>query len=1458
MARFAAKQQEEEKKLILITDNKDYTEGYVFLLGLDIGSTTVKITVMDGEDNLLVSQYRRHYSDLRKTLEELLQELADERHTRFGNARFNLAVTGSGGLALSEKLNLPFVQEVIAGSKAIERYIPDVNVIIELGGEDAKITFFDKGVDQRMNGICAGGTGAFIDQMALLLNTDALGLDKLAQSSSTIYPIAARCGVFAKTDIQPLLNEGARKEDIAASIFQAVVNQTITGLACGKKIKGKVGFLGGPLHFLPMLRLRFQQTLGLNDHEIIAPDHGEVYVAMGAALMAKKQNNKAFTISELLEKLRMDKNCPIAETTHLEPLFKDEEEYRHFLNRHAEHKLETNKLADYKGKCFLGLDVGSTTSKLVLIDKDCRMLFSSYGSNEGSPLATSAKMLGDAYSRLPKGAEIAYSAVTGYGENLIKSAFSCDLGEVETIAHYTAAKNFLPDVNLILDIGGQDMKFLKVSHGTISHVMLNEACSSGCGSFIETFAKSLNMSVEEFSQQGLKAQAPVDLGSRCTVFMNSKVKQAQKEGVALGDLSAGLCYSVIKNALYKVIKIKDPSELGDKIMVQGGTFLNDAILRSFEKITGKEVVRPDIAGLMGAFGAAILAKQAWGKGKQTSLIGAEKLAVFSYDTKITRCKKCTNHCLLTVNTFGNERKCITGNRCENGAGLDRSDKVPDLYEYKFNRLFNYKPLDIDQAPRGIIGIPRVLNMYENYPFWFTFFSELGFRVELSPVSSRKLYEMGMDTISSDTACYPAKLVHGHIAALIRQNVKTIFYPCIPKERVEFKNTDNCYNCPIVTAYAEVIKANMDLLRENGVRFYHPFLPYEDKARLIQRLFDEFKSSGATLKEVARAVEEAWNEDIRFKEDIRRKGKEVLDGLKETDSRGIVLSGRPYHLDPEVNHGIPKILTSLGLAVLTEDSVSHLGKVERPLRVLDQWMYHSRLYEAADFVSKNANLELVHLNSFGCGPDSIASEQAQEILRKTGKIYTMLKIDEVSNLGAIKIRLRSLKAAMEARPGKAVNALPKSQPYARPVFTKEMRNHHTILAPQMAPIHFELVQEAVRSEGYLFEVLSTVDKADIEEGLKYVNNDSCYPSIIIIGQILRALKSGRYDINHTSVIMAQTGGPCRASNYLALLKKALQDTGFQNIPIISLNVAGLEKNPGFKITPSLGKKAIMALIYGDLLMKVLFQIRPYEKETGRTNQLFEEWMKKCKRNLHTANRKDFRDNLGQIVKDFEGIAIGDEKKPRVGLVGEILVKYHPTANNNMAAFIEESGAEMVVPSLTDFFLYCAYGREMNFKYLSGGNTQRIIGNLFIRAVESYRNDMRAALIRSKRFKAPVSIDEMAEKVKPFLSLCNHTGEGWLLTAEMVELIEEGAHNIICMQPFACLPNHITGKGMIKTLKDRYPQTNIVAVDYDPGASEVNQINRIKLMLERARSSDHALPGVHEKKVEPEAIPSGLPI
>lgn len=1396
-------------------------------MGLDVGSTTVKLVLLDKNDKIQYSKYQRHFSDIRKTIFDLV----DETCARFEQDDLTVTLTGSGGISVAQWLGLDFEQEVIAATGAIQSQIPQTDVAIELGGEDAKITFFADGIEQRMNGTCAGGTGAFIDQMASLLQTDAAGLDKLAQGYKVIYPIAARCGVFAKTDIQPLLNEGAAKADIAASVFQSVVNQTISGLACGRPIKGNVAFLGGPLYFLPELRKRFIETLDLSADQVVFPDQSQLFVAAGAALASKSRQVMSF--KSLRERLPSINSVTVHEVERLSPLFRDEIELGDFKRRHSRHKVERKELSTHRGPSFLGIDAGSTTTKLALTDSDGRLLYSYYGSNRGSPLKSVIRELKKLYSLMPEDAYIANSTVTGYGEGLIKAALHVDVGEIETIAHYKAAEHFLPGVEFILDIGGQDMKCMQVKDNVINNIMLNEACSSGCGSFIETFAGSLNMGVEDFAKEALLAQKPVDLGSRCTVFINSRVKQAQKEGASVGDISAGLSYSVIKNALTKVIKIRDPKALGKKIIVQGGTFYNAAVLRSFELISGREAVRPDIAGIMGAYGAALISCERSEAGQKSGIMAAADLEGFQTEISMKRCNKCSNNCLLTINNFIDGRMFVTGNRCERGAGRElRKDTVPNLYDFKYRMLASYKPLDNEAATRGTIGIPRVLNIYENYPFWHTLFTELKFRVVLSPRSSKKVYDMGIETMPSESVCYPAKLVHGHIMCLVRSGVKNIFYPCIPYEIKEDEQANNCFNCPIVTSYSEVIRTNMDVLKEQGINFMNPFLPYYDKKRLGERLFEELEQFGVGRKEVKAAVDKAWQEDERFKALIRKKGEEVVAQLERNGGKGIVLAGRPYHIDPEINHGIPNLISEFGMAVLTEDSVAHLSKAARPLRIVDQWMYHTRLYSAASFVADNDNLELVQLNSFGCGLDAVTTDQVQEILHEAGKIYTVLKIDEISNLGAARIRLRSLKAAIEERDRSGYHFDKRQYSYKKTVFTEEMRLGHTILAPQMSPIHFQFLETAFKEAGYNLEILPSVDREAVDEGLKHVNNDACYPSILVTGQLIEALKSGRYDPDNTSLIITQTGGGCRATNYIGFIRKALVDSGFEQVPVISLNALGLESNPGFKITAGLANKALIALVYGDLLMRVLYRVRPYEKIKGSANMLYDSWVERCKESVRSGKHKEFRRNIRQIVREFDNLEIVDTCKPRVGLVGEILVKFHPTANNDVVDVVEREGAEAVMPDLTDFFLYCAYGPNFSHRYLSASLTSKIIGNLVIKGIELYREHMRKVLTASKRFEAPSTIYELARKASKLLSLGNCTGEGWFLTAEMIELIEEGAANIICMQPFACLPNHVTGKGMIKALKKEYPEANIVPVDYDPGASEVNQLNRIKLMMAAA--------------------------
>lgn len=1403
----------------------------MYTLGIDIGSTTVKVAVLDEGHNILFSDYKRHFANIKETLKELV----DEAHDSLGNVTVQPAITGSGGLALAQVINIPFTQEVVCVSEALQDYAPKTDVAIELGGEDAKIIYFTNGIEQRMNGVCAGGTGSFIDQMAALLQTDASGLNDYARDYDTIYPIAARCGVFAKTDIQPLINEGATKPNLAASIFQAVVNQTISGLACGKPIKGNVAFLGGPLHFLPELKNAFIRTLNLKDDAIIDPGHSHLFAAVGAALSSSEETTR--TLEELSTALSAHLTIKM-ESERLEPLFKSDEDYEQFKKDHNQHAVKRGDIKNYKGKCFLGIDAGSTTTKVALVGEDGELLYDFYSNNNGSPLNTTIRSIKEIYNILPKGVTIAGSCSTGYGEALIKQALMLDYGEVETIAHYTAAAFFDPEVDCILDIGGQDMKCIKIKNGVVDNVMLNEACSSGCGSFIETFAKSLNYDISDFAQIAVRAEHPIDLGSRCTVFMNSKVKQAQKEGASVADISSGLAYSVIKNALLKVIKLTDPRDLGKHIVVQGGTFYNDAVLKSFEVISGREAVRPDISGIMGAFGAALIAKNKYKEGYQTTMLSIEEIMNLTYETAMTRCKGCTNNCLLTINKFSNGRRFITGNRCEKGVGLKKNaDNIPNLFEYKLNKIFDYTPLTPDQAKRGKIGVPRVLNMYENYPFWFTFLTKLGFSVVLSPKSSRDIYSLGIESIPSESECYPAKISHGHVMWLLKEGLTNIFYPCVPYEMNETPDANNHYNCPIVTSYAENIKNNMEELKDDNITFIRPFVALDNEEALVERLHREMKKHfDVTIEEIRNAIRAAYVEADRVKEDIREKGEETLRYINDNDMLGIVLAGRPYHLDPEINHGLPELINSYKIAVLTEDSIAHLGKVDRPLIVSDQWMYHSRLYKAANYVKTCDNLELIQLNSFGCGLDAVTTDCVSDILTKSGKIYTVLKIDEVSNLGAARIRIRSLISAVNVRHEQHYKTCPSSSAIERVEFTKEMKSGYTVLAPQMSPIHFDLLAPAFECMGLNIEILPDATKNTINTGLKYVNNDACYPSLIVVGQLMEAVTSGKYDVNKLAVIMSQTGGGCRATNYVGFIRRALAKSGYPQIPVIALSAQGFEKNSGFPINYKILKRAMQAIIYGDVFMRVLYKTRPYEAVPGSANALHEKWKNICCDTLRkTGSTSAFKKNIRGIVKDFDELPLLDIKKPKVGIVGEILVKFLPSANNHLVDLLEAEGAEAVMPDLLDFFMYCFYNNNYKYEFLGKTHKSALVGNLGIKFLEHMRKPATDALNASNRFEAPSHISHLAEMAKPFVSIGNQTGEGWFLTGEMLELIGSGAPNIVCAQPFACLPNHIVGKGVIKKLREAHPEANIVAVDYDPGASEVNQINRIKLMLAAAKKN-----------------------
>lgn len=1462
-------------------------------MGIDVGSTTVKVVALGENDELLYGAYERHRADIRNTIISVVNKAFDSLEQILPakeNQALTVKVTGSGGLSVSQWLNIPFIQEVVAATTAVRKIIPQTDVVIELGGEDAKITYFKGGVEQRMNGTCAGGTGAFIDQMAVLLETDASGLNELARGATTIYPIAARCGVFAKTDVQPLINEGARREDIAASIFQAVVSQTISGLACGKPIRGNVAFLGGPLHFLDQLRERFVITLKLGADQTIVPENSQLFVASGAAYSAEREikcvnpsekNGPFPTIKQFRERLGNLVGAEMQEVQRLEPLFTTQEELDEFNKRHSQEKASTGDLDSAEGPVFLGLDAGSTTTKAVLIDTKGRILWRFYDANAGNPVDLAVKVLKSLYKILPEKCYIARSVSTGYGEALFQAALGVDAGEVETITHYRAADFFVSGVEFLLDIGGQDMKCLRMKDGAIVSIQLNEACSAGCGSFLDNFARTMGMSVQEFSKIALMAKKPVDLGTRCTVFMNSRVKQAQKEGAEVADISAGLSYSVIKNALFKVIKLRKASDIGKKVVVQGGTFFNDAVLRAFEKIAGVNVYRPDVAGLMGAYGSALIAMDQWEdlrrpkpddpdqtpKFVKSGIANLSQLESFKVDLELRRCGKCSNNCLLTINTFSTSgladgekravRKFVTGNRCERGAELEEKTSVvdasnkpsedeteknlPNLFEWKYKRLFgHYIPLKPEDAPMGDVGIPRVLNMYENYPLWFTFFTKLGFRVRLSPRSSRTVYEKGLETIPSESVCYPGKISHGHVESLLQQGIKFIFYPCVPYETKEDPGAGNHYNCPIVTSYPEVLRNNVEQLRQDdSVLFMNPFLPVYDKQRLKERLFEELspKFKKLTLRKISDAVDAAWAEQEKFRKDVQEKGEEALEETIRRGANGVVLAGRPYHLDPEINHGIPEMINGLGMAVFSEDSVAHLGSIERPLRIIDQWTYHNRLYRAGAFVSGMANLELVQLTSFGCGLDAVTSDQVDEIMKSKSRMYTLIKIDEGSNLGAVRIRIRSLIAAVKARERNRTKLSVKPASYKRQVFTKEMKKKHTIIGPQMSPIHFKLLQKAMEYSGYNFVVLDAVDPMAVETGLKYVNNDACYPSILVAGQMIAALQSGKFDLNNTSLIITQTGGGCRATNYIGFIRRALNDAGFSHVPVISMSTQGFEKNPGWTYTPGMLIRLVRSIMLGDLLMRVLYRTRPYEAVSGSADALYEKWSARCEVALKSLSVLKYRKLIRGIIRDFDTLTLLPVKKPRVGVVGEILVKFHPTANNDIVNVIEREGAECVMPDLADFLFYTFSTGIFQHKQLAFDKKTEKNARLMVWAVELFRGYIKKCLRKSHRFDPPNLIYDMMKGVDDIVQLGNITGEGWFLTAEMVELIHSGCPSIACVQPFACLPNHVTGKGMIKELRRRYPESNISAIDYDPGSSEVNQLNRLKLLLSNAPVGKH---------------------
>ena len=1397
-------------------------------VGLDIGSTTIKCVVLGEHDELLYSTYERHYSHILEKAQELLRRIdAEQLHGR----KALLSISGSAGMGLADSCGVPFVQEVFSTRVAVKRFMPKTDCVIELGGEDAKILFLTNGTEVRMNGSCAGGTGAFIDQMATLLKMSADEMNKAAEKAERTYTIASRCGVFAKSDVQPLINQGARTEDIAASIYKAVVNQTIAGLAQGRPIKGNILYLGGPLTFSTVLRKSFDETLHVTG---TCPENSLLYVALGAAFYADQE----FDLNEVASHL--DEYSATATYISLPPLFKDKQEYEDFHARHLKASVPCVPFGADCGPVHIGIDSGSTTIKLVVIDQNDNILFTSYQPNLGNPLPLVRETLLKLYQRHP-GLQIASVTTTGYGEELVKNAFHCDRGLVETVAHFTAAKHFMPNVDFIIDIGGQDMKCFKIEDGAISNIFLNEACSSGCGSFLQTFAQALGYDVKEFAALGLFADKPVDLGSRCTVFMNSSVKQAQKDGASIENISAGLSISVVKNALYKVIRASSPEELGRNIVVQGGTFYNEAVLRAFEKEMGVNVIRPDIAGLMGAYGAALYGKARAAAGQMSTVLTQDELEHFEQKVSTVQCGGCGNHCRLTMNRFPSGDKFFSGNRCDfaqKSAGAGRRKKA-SFIDWKLERLFAGEPLPLEAAAMGVVGIPRALNTYEHYPYWFKLFSCLGFRVELSRPSDHALASSASETVPSQSLCFPAKLAHGHAADLARKGIADIWMPCVPLEGPRHsgeKHIDGRFACPVAGGYPEAMRLSLASTLPN-VRILTPFVDLEFPESVVRAVTSAWPA--LSPKKVRQAVDAAHAALEDYRAALRQAGEALWRRHETSGEPLIVLAGRPYHLDPLINHGLPALIESMGAEVVTEDAVAHLASVPSDVEVVNQWTFHSRLYRAAALVRESRSAELVQLMSFGCGIDAVTSEQIERLLAQRGRIATTLKIDEGDTLGAARIRLKSLLAALADRRRSDQKAAAESledmtKPTDTPVPLDKMLADRVIYAPQMAPIHFPVICAALGAVGWRVELLPEVRPQAIEEGLKHVNNDACYPAIVVIGQLLDALKTHAVDPDHSALLLAQTCGPCRATNYPTLLRWALKDLHLERVPVVCLSGGSIEGAQTLNVGLGGLRRLMLATLYGDMLQRLSLHVRSHELHPGDAQRLVDRWTARAAQAAAAGDARHFADDARAMVRDFFAVPMDGTEKIRVGIVGEILLKYHPAANLGIVQEIIDEGAEPVLGDLAAFFLYCLYDHINQAKVFGGPRLKAMGAWLMIRWFEHLRGIMRKALDGTPA--AGVStLAEDLERIDGLVSAGQEAGEGWLLTAEMVEFIHSGTPNVVCLQPFGCLPNHVTGKGVIRRLREENPLANICAIDFEAGTSKTNVSNRLKLFLAQAREN-----------------------
>lgn len=1408
-----------------------------YRLGLDVGSTTAKCVVLDEQDNFVYTNYVRHNTYIVPTVIQLLDEI---RQQEGDDIMLSVKVTGSAGMGISEKADITFIQEVVAASEVVQQKYPEVRTLIDIGGEDSKMIFFfpDRPPDIRMNGSCAGGTGAFIDQMATLLNVPVQEFDELAKNHDHIFPIASRCGVFAKTDVQNLISRNVSKENIAYSVLHAVSVQLVNTLARGYDIIPKVMLIGGPFSFIPSLTHATLKTLNLTEEQSVKTEHPTLLSAWGAAIHQIERSE--LTINDFISRLNQSTQVKTNESFRLKPLFNESLSFDDWKAKRRYIEIPRVNLADYqKQTAFLGIDSGSTTTKITLVSEDDELLFTYYAPNNGHSIAALTKgltVLRDEIAQSGKNIEIVRTGVTGYGEELLKAAFSIDDGLVETMAHFAAAKHIEPEVSFIMDIGGQDMKAIFVANGIVNHIELNEACSSGCGSFIETFAKSLNSNTVDFANAACQSSRPCDLGTRCTVFMNSKVKQALRENASVGDISAGLAFSVIKNAIHKVLKLHDMSKLGNHIVVQGGTFKNPAVFRALEQLTGAQISSSNIPELMGAYGSALVAKNNYQREQQPStFIGLDHLAKAQENrAKESRCKGCENSCDIMIYRFANGQRYYSGNKCERllSNNPNKDSHSFNMFDYKNDLLFDRANQQIADAKINI-GIPRVLGQYENFPFWHTLLTQSGINVTLSPYSTMKIYEKGAGTVMSDSICFPAKLVHGHIVELAEQKVDRIFMPMVVLESAEFNNAINNYNCPIVSSYSEVVNSAINPELKYDIPFDYPVINFTDLKLLKKGCFEYLKTLGVTKAQFEHAFAKALDEQAHYKQQLYKKANEVINAAKASGRYVYILAGRPYHSDSLINHKTPEILNALGCDVITEDSVlGVVNSLSPELQICSQWSYPNRLYAAASFVASQAkNIQFVQLNSFGCGPDAIVTDECKAILEAKGKTCTIIRVDEITATGSVRLRLRSI---IESIRMNSNEPLVSKQRKSSAPFLIEDKKRRTILAPFISEFYSPVLPAIFSLSGYKLEILPKPDKASVEWGLKYCNNEICYPATIIVGDVIKALHSGKYNRDEVAIGITQTGGQCRASSYLSLIKKAMISNGFDDIPIVSLSVENTEEDnqPGFKMNllKSL-PPTFFSMLFSDSLAKMYYAIAPREILKGEAARLRDEYIDKL--NAIITNRqgnKAIFQLLQQAVDSFNQVEVSDQPCPQIGIVGEIYVKYNSFGNQNSIDWLVEQGIEPVIPSMLEFFsqVFVNYDSNVDNNLLKKSYLSYLY-YFFEKVTDKYINKTNKILENFKYYQPFHGIRDMATKAQAILNLSNQYGEGWLIPAGIMTFAEQGINDVISLQPFGCIANHVVSKGVEKRMRDINPKLNLLYLDFDDGAGEVNVLNRLHFIV-----------------------------